>query len=114
MGLFSSGMKTAAPAVIDGARKKAEALGVPVNVAVVDEGANHAFDTNTKDLAKISQPGEPAYGIASSTEHRIAIFPDGVPLMAGGKVVGAVGVSGGKPDQDHAVAGAGADALPKS
>jgi uncharacterized protein GlcG (DUF336 family) len=144
MGLFSSGTKpalpavslTAATAVIEAAKRKAESLGVPMNVAVVDEGANlvafarmdgawlgsieiaknkaytaRAFDMTTKDLAKISQPGDPAYGIASSTEHRIAIFPGGVPLVAEGKVVGAIGVSGGKPDQDHAVAEAGAGAF---
>ncbi|WP_238603009.1 GlcG/HbpS family heme-binding protein [Fimbriiglobus ruber] len=58
----------------------------------------------------MSQPGDPAYGIASSTEHKIAIFPGGVPLLADGKVVGAVGVIGSKPDQDHAVAEAGAGA----
>lgn len=147
MGLFSSGTKPATPsvslaaatAVIEAARKKAEALGVPMNMAVVDEGANlvafvrmdgawlgsveiavnkaytaRAFDMSTKDLAKISQPGAPAYGIASSTDHKIAIFPGGIPLVLDGKVVGAVGASGGKPDQDHAVAEAGAEAFPKT
>lgn len=144
MGLFSSGTKSATPAVplaaatliIEAAKKKAESLGVPMNVAVVDEGANlvafvrmdgawlgsieiarnkaytaRAFDMSTQELAKISQPGAPAYGIASSTDHKIAIFPGGVPLMVDGKIVGAVGVSGGKPDQDHAVAEAGAGAF---
>ncbi|HEY1190385.1 MAG TPA: heme-binding protein [Gemmata sp.] len=67
-----------------------------------------AFDMSTKDLAKISQPGAPAYGIALSTEHRIAIFPGGGPLMAG-----VVGVSSGTPDRDHAVPAAGAEALPE-
>ncbi|QJW93297.1 GlcG/HbpS family heme-binding protein [Frigoriglobus tundricola] len=126
----------AAVAAIEAARQKADKLGVPMNIAVVDAGANlvafarmdgawlgsieiacnkaytaRAFDMPTKELAKISQPGDPAYGIASSTQHRIAIFPGGIPLKAGGKVVGAVGVSGGKPDQDHAVAEAGAEAF---
>ena len=35
----------------------------------------------------------------------------GVPLIANGKVVGAIGVSGGSGDQDHAVAEAGAKAF---
>jgi glc operon protein GlcG len=35
----------------------------------------------------------------------------GVPLVADGQVVGAVGVSGVKPDQDAQVARAGAAAL---
>ena len=36
------------------------------------------------------------------------IFADGIPLKLDGKVVGAIGVSGGSGDQDHAVAAAGA------
>lgn len=126
----------AAQGIIDAALKKAEKLGVPMNVAVVDAGANlvafarmdgawlgsieiarnkaytaRAFDMSTKELSKISQPGQPAFGIASSTDHRIAIFPGGIPLKAGDEVVGAVGVSGGKPDQDHDVAKAAAEAF---
>jgi uncharacterized protein GlcG (DUF336 family) len=126
----------AAQTMIEAAIKKAEKIGVPMNIAVVDSGANlvafvrmdgawlgsgeiaknkaytaRAFDIPTKDLAKISQPGDPAYGIANSTDHRIAIFPGGIPLLAGKAVVGAVGVSGGKPDQDQQVAEAGVAAF---
>jgi uncharacterized protein GlcG (DUF336 family) len=126
----------AAGAVIEAARKKAEKIGVPMNIAVVDSGANlvafvrmdgawlgsieiaknkaytaRAFDMPTKDLVKIGQPGDPAYGIASSTDHKIAIFPGGIPVLKGKIVVGAVGVSGGKPDQHQAVAEAGAEAF---
>jgi len=36
------------------------------------------------------------------------IFAGGIPLKLDGKVVGAIGVSGGSGDQDHAVAAAGA------
>jgi uncharacterized protein GlcG (DUF336 family) len=39
------------------------------------------------------------------------IFAGGIPLRRAGKVVGAVGVSGGSGDQDHAVADAGAMAF---
>ena len=39
------------------------------------------------------------------------IFAGGVPLQRGGKVVGAIGVSGGSGEQDHAVAEAGARAF---
>ena len=59
-----------------------------------------AFDMTTKELAKLSQPGAPAFGIENSTDHTVAIFPGGIPLYSGKQVVGAVGVSGGKPDQD--------------
>jgi uncharacterized protein GlcG (DUF336 family) len=70
-----------------------------------------AFDMTTKDLAKISRPGDPAYGIAVSADHEVAIFPGGIPLKSGDRVIGAVGVSGGKPDQDHSVAEAGVEAF---
>jgi uncharacterized protein GlcG (DUF336 family) len=39
------------------------------------------------------------------------IFAGGVPLKRGGKVVGAVGVSGGSGEQDHSVAEAGSKAF---
>jgi uncharacterized protein GlcG (DUF336 family) len=53
-----------------------------------------AFDMTTKDLAKISQPRQPASGIAVNTQHRVAIFLGGIPLKAGDWVIGA---SGGNP-----------------
>ena len=58
-----------------------------------------------------SQPGEPLFGIAQTHRGRVIIFGGGVPLKADGRVVGAVGVSGGTPDQDHEVAEAGAAAF---
>jgi uncharacterized protein GlcG (DUF336 family) len=39
------------------------------------------------------------------------IFAGGIPLKKDGKVIGAIGVSGGSGDQDHAVAEAGAAAF---
>jgi uncharacterized protein GlcG (DUF336 family) len=121
--------------ILDAALAKAEEIGVPSNVAIVDSGANlltfarmdgawlgsieiaqnkaytaRAFDMSTKELAKISQPGDSAYGIAMSTNHKIAIFSGGIPLKAGDVVVGAIGSSGGTPSQDQEVAEAGADA----
>lgn len=39
------------------------------------------------------------------------IFAGGIPLRHGGKIVGAIGVSGGSGEQDHAVAEAGAEAF---
>ena len=38
------------------------------------------------------------------------IFAGGIPIKQDGQVVGAIGVSGGSGDQDHAVAQAGAAA----
>ena len=125
-----------AAAVIEAARQKAEQIGVPMNIAVVDAGNNltafarmdgawlgsidiaqgkaytaRAFDMETKTLGKASQPGEPLFGIHASNGGRIIIFAGGIPLTEGGTVVGAIGVSGGTVEQDQEVAEAGASAF---
>ena len=122
--------------VIAAAEKKAEEIGQPMNIAVADEGGNlvshvrmdgawlgsidisikkaftaRAFDLATKDLAAHSQSGDQFFGIHASNGGRIMIFAGGIPLKLDGKVVGAIGVSGGSGDQDHAVAEAGAAAF---
>ena len=70
-----------------------------------------AFDIETIDLAKHSQSGGEFFGIHASNDGKIMIFAGGIPLKHEGKVVGAIGVSGGSGDQDHAVATAGAAAF---
>lgn len=117
----------------EAAKAKAKEIGVPMNIAIVDEGANlvsfhrmdnawlgsvdiaikkaktaRFFDMNTGELGKLSQPGGPLYGIEHSNQGLIT-FPGGVVLKdTSGKVVGAIGVSGGSVEQDHDVASAGA------
>jgi uncharacterized protein GlcG (DUF336 family) len=122
--------------VIAAAERKAGELGQPMNIAVVDAGGNlvshvrmdgawlgsidisikkaftsRAFDITTKDLATHAQSGGQFFGIHASNDGRVMIFAGGVPLTRGGAVIGAVGVSGGSGDQDHAVAEAGAAAF---
>src|SRR5271167_678354 len=122
--------------VIAAAQKKAAAIGQPMNIAVADAGGNlvahvrmdnawigsidisinkaftaRAFDIATKDLATHSQSGGQFFGIHASNHEKIMIFAGGIPLKRDGKVVGAIGVSGGSGDQDHAVAEAGAAAF---
>lgn len=122
--------------VIAAAEKKAGEVGQPMNIAVVDAGGNlvahvrmdkawigsvdisikkawtsRAFDIATKDLAVHSQSGGQFFGIHASNNGRVMIFAGGIPLKKGGEVVGAIGVSGGSGDQDHAVAEAGAAAF---
>jgi uncharacterized protein GlcG (DUF336 family) len=122
--------------IITAAEKKAEEIGQPMNIAVADEGGNliahvrmdgawigsidisikkaytsRAFDIATKDLATHSQSGSQFFGIHASNGGRIMIFAGGIPLKKKGKVIGAIGVSGGSGEQDHAVAEAGAKAL---
>jgi uncharacterized protein GlcG (DUF336 family) len=122
--------------VIEAGEAKAAEIGQPVNIAVVDAGGSlvahvrmdgawigsvdisikkaytaRAFDLPTADLAENAQPGGQFYGIDASNNGRIMIFAGGVPLQADGKVVGAVGVSGGQGEQDKAIAEAAAAAL---
>ena len=125
-----------AQAVVEAAVKKAEEIGVPMNIAVVDAGNNltafarmdgawlgsidiaqnkaytaRSFDMSTKDLAPLAQPDQPLYGIEASNQGRLIVFAGGIPLEADGKVAGAIGVSGGSVEQDHEVAEAGVAAF---
>jgi uncharacterized protein GlcG (DUF336 family) len=122
--------------VIAAAEKKAAEIGQPMNIAVADGGGNlvahvrmdkawlgsidisikkaytaRAFDISTKDLASHSQSGGQFFGIHASNNGRIMIFAGGIPLKKNGEVLGAIGVSGGSGEQDHAVAEAGAAAF---
>src|SRR5450432_2510651 len=109
--------------IIAAAEVKAAEIGQPMNIAVADAGGNlvahvrmdgawlGAFDIATKNLATHSQSGDQFFGIHASNDGKIMIFAGGVPLKSDGKVVGAVGVSGGSGEQDHAVAEAGAAAF---
>jgi uncharacterized protein GlcG (DUF336 family) len=127
---------TDARRIIAAATAEAEKIGQPMNIAVVDEGGNllafermanawlgsidiaqkkawtsRAFDITTKDLGENSQSGQQFFGIHASNNGKVMIFAGGIPLKQGGKVVGAIGVSGGSGEQDQAVAEAGAAAL---
>jgi uncharacterized protein GlcG (DUF336 family) len=122
--------------VIAAAEQKAQEIGQPMNIAVVDAGGNlvahvrmdkawigsvdiaikkawtaRAFDISTKELAELSQSGDQFFGIHASNQGRVMIFAGGIPLKRGDQVVGAVGVSGGMGKQDQAVAEAGVAAF---
>lgn len=125
-----------AQAAVEAARAKAEEIGVPMNIAVVDAGNNlsafarmdgawlgsidiaqnkaytaRSFDMSTKDLEPLCQPNQPLYGIEASNQGRLIIFAGGIPLTDGETVIGAIGVSGGSVENDHEVAEAGVAAL---
>lgn len=122
--------------IIAAGEKKAQELGQPMNIAVADAGGNlvahvrmdgawmgsidisikkawtsRAFDIATRDLANESQSGGQFFGIHASNDGKVMIFAGGIPLKQNGTVVGAVGVSGGSGEQDHAVAEAAAAAF---
>lgn len=118
------------------AKKSAEDSGVLVNIAVVDAGANlkafirmdesflgsidvaikkaktaRYFDIDTGELGQLTQPGGIIYNIEHSNDGLIT-FPGGIPIKnKEGKIIGAIGVSGGTIDQDRAIAIAGAASI---
>ncbi|WP_228281710.1 GlcG/HbpS family heme-binding protein [Rubrobacter marinus] len=125
-----------AQAVAQAAIEKAREMGQPMNVAVAEVGGrlkafarmetawtasisiaqDKAFTSatlgfSTQEIGEMAQPGQPLFGINTTNGGRIVIFGGGVPLMRDGHVVGAVGVSGGTPAQDHEVAEAGVAAF---
>ncbi|MEP0214025.1 MAG: heme-binding protein [Cellulophaga sp.] len=120
------------------AKQKAESMGVLVNIAVVDAGANlkafvrmddsflgsidvaikkaktsRYFNIATGDLGKLTQPGGIIYNIELSNNGLIS-FPGGVPIKNNeGKIIGAIGVSGGTIEEDHKIATYGAKSILK-
>jgi len=118
------------------AEAKAASLGIAYNIAVVDSGGHllaftrqdgaligsidlainkavtaRIFDKTTSDLARLSQPGCPFFGIQESNVGKVVIFGGGIPIVLNGRVVGAVGASAGTVEQDIAVAEAAIAAL---
>lgn len=125
-----------AQAVIAAGQARAAALGVPVNIAVLDAAAHlkafgrmdeavlgsidvalgkartaALFGITSEAVWDYCKPGAPAPGLERSNGG-LMTFPGGVPLRdADGRLVGAVGVSGGSPDQDSDIARAAAASL---
>ncbi|MDH2327164.1 heme-binding protein [Cereibacter sp. SYSU M97828] len=116
------------------ARERAEAIGIPMCIAITDESGNliafermdggkvtsttiaidksftaSAAKKATHEYGASSQPGAPAYGIASAIGGRLMVVGGGLPVIVDGQVVGGIGVSSGTPAQDQDVAQAGID-----
>jgi glc operon protein GlcG len=126
--------------VVEAAKKKAEALGLKENVAVVDDGGHllafarmdgarpaSASTALTKAVAAATfrqetgpapAKGEPDVILSLSLPAAAAAsggkgtpLKGGVPIVVDGQVIGAVGCGGGTGEQDAEVAKAGIDAL---
>lgn len=129
-----------ARAMVQAAERKAEELGVPQTVCVVDEGgyplvlermdgaritgaqiawnkaftaAGHKRSTHlfTKPPHGPALPGNEAFGIQLSFEGRFAAFVGGFPIVVNGDVIGGIGLSGGNGEQDTHCALAALQAL---
>jgi uncharacterized protein GlcG (DUF336 family) len=125
-----------ARAIIAAGEARAGAMGVRVNIAVLDAAAHlkafsrmdgavlgsidvamkkastaALFQTTSEAVWDYCKPGAPAHAL-ELTNGGLAPFAGGLPLRsADGAVIGAVGVSGGSVPQDLEIAEAGAAAL---
>ena len=118
-----------AEVLVTAARRAAEAAGVRVSVTVLDAGghllafrrddqavlisgetstrkAYTALQLNsaTADLVDAVQPGGLFHTLPTALDRPLLFIAGGVPVHRGGRLIGAVGVGGGMPDQDHGFA----------
>lgn len=122
-----------AQTIVAAALAEAEKRGWPMNIAVVDTHGDlvHFARMDGAQLASVgvsqrkartaarwrreSRVFFEAYGkgsaIYGTLDSDLAASPGGIPLVADGKIIGAVGCSGGTSDQDVVVCQAGIDAL---
>ncbi|KAF2400997.1 DUF336-domain-containing protein [Trichodelitschia bisporula] len=127
----------AAKAVGEACEAKARAIGLVMNIAVVDTTL-HLLHFSRMDGAKLTSidiainkaftaaghragthiykeavwPGGPAFGINHSNGGKFMTVGGGLPILnKSGQVLGAVGCSTGTPAQDQEVAQAGVDAV---
>ncbi len=129
----------AGQAALQAALAKAREIGSPSSVAVLDSGREllafarmdgallasaeisqakaytaRSLNCATKDVDVATQPGGPLFGLQTShlaAGRSLVTFGGGTPITLDGAIVGAIGVAGGSPDQDHEIAAAGAAAV---
>ena len=125
-----------AEALIAAAGQAAEAAGVMVSVTVLDAGghllafrrderavlisgetstrkAYTALQLNapTADLVDAVQPGGLFHTLPTALDRPLLFIAGGVPVRRDGRLIGAIGVGGGAPEQDHGFATAAVETL---
>ena len=129
-----------AETAVEGAKKKAAAMGLKSNIAVVDDGGHLlAFArmdgarpasgstaltkavsaaTFRQETGTLPAKGEPdallslsIQNAATASGGKITTLKGGVPIIVDGQVIGAIGIGGGSGEQDAEVARAGVEAL---
>ena len=121
--------------LLDGVRAEAAARALALAICVVDAGGHVIaaqrmdgaalgamrlaegkaytavlWGTRTGDFTESTQPGGADWGW-NTTDPRVVVYAGGIPLLAGGQLVGGLGASGGLADEDEACAVAAARAL---
>ncbi|MFB7578813.1 heme-binding protein [Streptomyces hydrogenans] len=125
-----------AETLIAAARRAADDAGVTVSVTVLDAGGHPlAFrrddravlisgETSTRkaytalqlnaptaDLVDLVKPDGPFHSLPTALDKPLLFIAGGIPVHRDGRLVGAIGVGGGAPEQDHGFATAAVDAL---
>lgn len=125
-----------AEALVTVARRAAEDAGVSVSVTVLDAGghllafrrddravlisgetstrkAYTALQLNapTADLVDAVKPDGPFHTLPTALDRPLLFIAGGVPVHRDGRLIGAIGVGGGAPEQDHGFATAAVEAL---
>ncbi|MEU8980720.1 heme-binding protein [Streptomyces sp. NPDC048309] len=125
-----------AEVLVAAARRAAEAAGVRISVTVLDAGGHPlAFrrddqavlisgetstrkaytalqlDSATADLVDAVQPGGLFHTLPTALDRPLLFIAGGVPVHRDGRLIGAIGVGGGVPDQDHGFAVAAVESL---
>ncbi|MGW7049211.1 GlcG/HbpS family heme-binding protein [Streptomyces avermitilis] len=118
-----------AEVLLAAARRAAEATGVTVSVTVLDAGghllafrrddqavlisgetstrkAYTALQLNapTADLVEAVKPDGPFHSLPTALDKPLLFIAGGLPVHRDGRLIGAIGVGGGAPEQDHAFA----------
>ncbi|MFD7624817.1 heme-binding protein [Streptomyces sp. NPDC059851] len=117
--------------LVTAARAAAEAAGATVSVTVLDAGGHllafrrddravlisgetstrKAFtalqlDAPTADLADAVRPDGPFHTLPTALDRPLLFVAGGLPVHRGGRIIGAVGVGGAAPEEDHGFAAA--------
>ncbi|KOV65626.1 hypothetical protein ADL00_18650 [Streptomyces sp. AS58] len=125
-----------AEVLVAAARSAAEAADATVSVTVLDAGghllafrrddqavlisgetstrkAYTALQLNapTADLVDAVKPDGPFHSLITALDRPLLFIAGGVPLLRDGRLIGAIGVGGGAPEQDHDFATAAAQEL---
>ncbi|MFJ3715617.1 heme-binding protein [Streptomyces sp. NPDC090057] len=65
----------------------------------------------TADLVDAVQPGGPFHTLPTALDRPLLFIAGGLPVHRDGRLIGAIGVGGGAPEQDHGFAAAAVAAL---
>ncbi|HEP1815129.1 TPA: heme-binding protein [Streptococcus suis] len=115
--------------IVHRAREKAQELNVPVVITLVDAAAqviltNRMEDAllvsydmaykkaytavgmkmQSKDLALLTKPNHWLFQLETMSEGQIVSLSGGIPIYSNGRIIGAIGISGGNAIEDQTIA----------